>query len=98
MPATSSGKKRRRSMRRSSATRSSGREDRRRENRIMSVTATLTYHVFVSDPPAHGNGVLPNGELKGGSPVASTLICGSKDAVLTDPAFTRDQAQALGDW
>src|SRR5262249_44928822 len=29
---------------------------------------------------------------------ASTLIYGSKDAVLTDPAFTTDQARALGDW
>jgi glyoxylase-like metal-dependent hydrolase (beta-lactamase superfamily II) len=58
----------------------------------------LAYEVFVNDPPPHENGVLPNGEPKGGSPVASTLIYGSEDAVLTDPAFTRDQARALGDW
>src|SRR5262249_52896961 len=32
------------------------------------------------------------------SPVASALISGSKDAVLTDPAFTTEQAHALGDW
>src|SRR5262249_61932285 len=44
------------------------------------------------------NGRLPNGEPKGGSPVASTLICGSETAVLTDPAFTTDQARALGGW
>jgi glyoxylase-like metal-dependent hydrolase (beta-lactamase superfamily II) len=61
-------------------------------------TETLTYDVFVSDPPPHNDGLLPNGEPKGGSPVASTLIYGSEDAVLTDPAFTTDQAHALGDW
>ncbi len=59
---------------------------------------TLTYEVFVSDPPPRDSGFLPNGEPKGGSPVASTLILGSDKAVLTDPAFTTDQARALGDW
>jgi glyoxylase-like metal-dependent hydrolase (beta-lactamase superfamily II) len=61
-------------------------------------TEDLTYAVLVSDPPPLDNGLLPNGEPKGGSPVASTLIYGSEDAVLTDPAFTTDQARALGDW
>src|SRR5262245_50076703 len=64
----------------------------------MSASVTVTYDVFVNEPPAHAGGFLPNGELKGGSPVASTLICGTKDAVLIDPAFTTDQAQALGNW
>jgi glyoxylase-like metal-dependent hydrolase (beta-lactamase superfamily II) len=60
---------------------------------------TLSYDVFVNDPPPNDRaGLLPNGEPKGGSPVASTLIYGSEDAVLTDPAFTTDQASALGDW
>src|SRR5215471_12176145 len=59
---------------------------------------TLTYDVFINEPPSHNTGVLPNGEAKGGSPVASTLIYGSEDAVLTDPGFTTDQAHALGDW
>jgi glyoxylase-like metal-dependent hydrolase (beta-lactamase superfamily II) len=60
---------------------------------------TLSYEVFVNDPPPNDRaGLLPNGEPKGGSPVASTLIYGSEDAVLTDPAFTTDQASALGDW
>ena len=45
----------------------------------------LGYDVFVNDPPPQDNGLLPNGEPKGGSPVASTLIYGSRDAVLTDP-------------
>jgi glyoxylase-like metal-dependent hydrolase (beta-lactamase superfamily II) len=30
--------------------------------------------------------------------MASTLICGSEDAVLTDPGLTEDQARVLGDW
>jgi glyoxylase-like metal-dependent hydrolase (beta-lactamase superfamily II) len=64
----------------------------------MSTTASLAYDVFVNDPPPQDNGLLPNGEPKGGSPVASTLIYGNEDAVLTDPAFTTDQAEALGDW
>ncbi|HKE89682.1 MAG TPA: MBL fold metallo-hydrolase [Gemmatimonadales bacterium] len=58
----------------------------------------LRYAVFVNDPPPRTAGTLPNGEPKGGSPVASTLIYGRTDAVLTDPAFTTAQAQALGDW
>jgi hypothetical protein len=32
------------------------------------VTQTLSYDVFVNDPPPHNNGFLPNGERKGGSP------------------------------
>ena len=60
-------------------------------------TETLTYDVFVNEPPAQ-DGVLPNGEPKRFSPTASTLIYGSRDAVLTDPGMTTGQAQALGDW
>lgn len=59
--------------------------------------SSLSYDVFVNDPPPQ-NGLLPNGEPKRFSPVASTLIYGSGNAVLTDPAFTTDQARALGDW
>jgi glyoxylase-like metal-dependent hydrolase (beta-lactamase superfamily II) len=59
---------------------------------------TLTYDVFVNDPPPQDNGLLPNGEPKLFSPEASTLIYGSKDAVLTDPPMTEDQARVLGDW
>ncbi len=51
----------------------------------------------VNDPPLQ-NGLPPNGEPKRFSPVASTLIYGSENAVLTDPAFTADQARVLGDW
>jgi glyoxylase-like metal-dependent hydrolase (beta-lactamase superfamily II) len=58
----------------------------------------LSYDVFVNEPPPQDNGLLPNGDPKGGSPVASTLIYARQDAVLTDPGFTADQARALGDW
>ncbi len=57
----------------------------------------LSYDGFVNDPPPQ-DGVLPNGEPKRFSPLASTLIYGEKDAVLTDPGMTEDQARALGDW
>jgi glyoxylase-like metal-dependent hydrolase (beta-lactamase superfamily II) len=57
----------------------------------------LSYDVFVNDPPPQ-DGVLPNGEPKRFSPMASTLISGERDAVLTDPGMTTDQANALGDW
>lgn len=70
----------------------------RREEAIMNSTENFAYDVFVNDPPPQDNGLLPNGEPKGGSPVASTLIYGSRDAVLTDPGFTADQADVLGDW
>jgi glyoxylase-like metal-dependent hydrolase (beta-lactamase superfamily II) len=60
-------------------------------------TTTITYEVFVNDPPPQ-DGVLPNGEPKLFSPTASTLIYGSSDAVLTDPGMTEEQARVLGDW
>jgi glyoxylase-like metal-dependent hydrolase (beta-lactamase superfamily II) len=57
----------------------------------------LSYDVSVNDPPPQ-DGFLPNGEPKRFSPMASTLIYGSEDAVLTDPGMTEDQARVLGDW
>jgi glyoxylase-like metal-dependent hydrolase (beta-lactamase superfamily II) len=62
------------------------------------VTENLSYDVFVNEWPQQTNGLLPNGEPKRFSPEASTLICGSKNAVLTDPGMTADQARVLGDW
>ena len=56
------------------------------------------YDMFINDPPPHSDGLLPNGEPKGGSPVTSTLIYGNEDAVLTDPGFTTDHAAAVGEW
>jgi glyoxylase-like metal-dependent hydrolase (beta-lactamase superfamily II) len=63
----------------------------------MNPAGNLSYDVFVNDPPPP-DGFLPNGEPKRFSPMASTLICGREDAVLTDPGLTEDQARALGDW
>src|SRR6185437_6466461 len=64
---------------------------------VMNQAGNLAYDVFVNDPPPQ-DGFLPNGEPKRFSPMASTLIYGLKDAVLTDPGMTEDQARALGDW
>ncbi len=61
------------------------------------MAGNLAYDVFVNDPPPP-DGFLPNGEPRRFSPMASTLIWGSEDAVLTDPGLTEDQAQVLGDW
>jgi glyoxylase-like metal-dependent hydrolase (beta-lactamase superfamily II) len=61
------------------------------------MAGNLSYDVFVNDPPPQ-DGFLPNGEPKRFSPMASTLIYGSEDAVLTDPGLTEGQARALGDW
>src|SRR6201985_3457772 len=63
----------------------------------MTPAGNLSYDVFVTAPPPQ-DGVLPNGEPKRFSPMASTLIYGRRDAVLTDPGMTFDQARALGDW
>ena len=60
--------------------------------------STLSYDVFVNEPPTQDNGDLPNGERKLFTPTASTLISDSEHAVLTDPGLTIAQAQALGDW
>jgi glyoxylase-like metal-dependent hydrolase (beta-lactamase superfamily II) len=70
----------------------------RLQSTVVNSTENLAYDVFINEPPPQNNGVLPNGEPKGGSPVTSTLIYGNRDAVLTDPGFTTDQARALGDW
>jgi len=59
---------------------------------------SLSYDVFVNEEPSHSGQFLPNGDPKGGSPVASTLIYGGTHAVLTDPGFRAGQAGALGDW
>ena len=61
------------------------------------ISEGISYDVFVNDPPPQ-DGFLPNGEPKRFSPMASTLIYGDRDAVLTDPGMTEDQARVLGDW
>ena len=47
--------------------------------------------------PTPQEGSLPNGEPKRFSAMASMLIYGRQDAVLTDPGRTEDQARVLGD-
>ena len=54
----------------------------------------LSYEVFVNEWPQQTNGLVPNGERKRFSSQASMLICGSENAVLTDPGMTADQARA----
>jgi glyoxylase-like metal-dependent hydrolase (beta-lactamase superfamily II) len=63
----------------------------------MNQAGELAYEVFVNDPPPQ-EGTLPNGEPKRFSPMASTLIYGRENAVLTDPGMTEEQARVLGDW
>jgi len=65
----------------------------------MSANDTLGYKVFVSDPIALNVAEpLPNGESRMFAPLSSTLIFGTRDAVLTDAPLTIDQGSALGDW
>ena len=44
----------------------------------MNPAGNLSYDVFINEPPPQDNGLLPNGEPRGGSPVASTLILGNE--------------------
>ncbi|MFG1820645.1 MBL fold metallo-hydrolase [Kribbella sp. NPDC049174] len=57
----------------------------------------LAYEVFVSEAPAQ-RGELPNGAPRRFSPIASTLIYGQENAVLSDPGFNPSTARELGDW
>jgi glyoxylase-like metal-dependent hydrolase (beta-lactamase superfamily II) len=80
------------------ARRASGKRDREMSTDAEEGAAmSLAYDVFVNDPPPQ-DGLLPNGEPKRFSPMASTLIYGTEDAVLTDPGMTEEQARVLGDW
>ena len=59
----------------------------------------LSYDVFVSDGPAGaGDERMPDGAPLAWSPLSSTLIFGTQDALLVDPPFTRTQIQRVGDW
>jgi glyoxylase-like metal-dependent hydrolase (beta-lactamase superfamily II) len=59
----------------------------------------LSYDVFVSDGPVGaGDERMPDGAPLEWSPLSSTLISGTNDALLVDPPFTRTQIQAVGDW
>jgi glyoxylase-like metal-dependent hydrolase (beta-lactamase superfamily II) len=58
---------------------------------------TIVYDVFVSEAPAQP-GALPNGAPRSFSPIASTLVYGQENAVLSDPGFSPTVARDLGDW
>src|SRR6201993_53823 len=59
----------------------------------------LGYDVFVAEPiPQNVSQLLPNGDRPIWSPLSTTLIHGHSDAVLVDPPFTREQADAVGEW
>jgi glyoxylase-like metal-dependent hydrolase (beta-lactamase superfamily II) len=63
------------------------------------VTSSLHYELFVaSQIPQSGRGPLPDGGTRMWSPITSTLIQGTHDAVLVDPPLTTTQAADVGDW
>jgi glyoxylase-like metal-dependent hydrolase (beta-lactamase superfamily II) len=63
------------------------------------MTASLNYKLFVAEQiPQSGRGPLPDGSTRMWSPITSTLILGTRDAVLVDPPLTDAQAADVGDW
>ena len=63
------------------------------------MTSSLHYELFVaSQIPQSGRGPLPDGGTRMWSPITSTLIQGTHDAVLVDPPLTTTQAADVGDW
>jgi glyoxylase-like metal-dependent hydrolase (beta-lactamase superfamily II) len=63
------------------------------------MTTGLRHQLFVTDPiPQSGRSPLPDGSPRMWSPITSTLITGSRDAVLVDPPLTTAQAGDVGDW
>src|SRR2546427_9372620 len=64
----------------------------------ISMTAKLTWDVFVA-PPAPIAGEAPPGQTeRTWSPISATLISGENDAVLVDALLTADQGRELADW
>ena len=63
------------------------------------MTSSLHYKLFVADQiPQSGRGPLPDGSTRMWSPITSTLIMGTHDALLVDPPMTNTQAADVGDW
>jgi glyoxylase-like metal-dependent hydrolase (beta-lactamase superfamily II) len=63
------------------------------------VSSPLDHNAFVTEQiPQSGRGPLPDGSTRMWSPITSTLITGSREAVLVDPPMTIDQAGEVGDW
>ena len=63
------------------------------------MNSPLEHELFVTEQiPQSGRGPLPDGSTRMWSPITSTLITGSRDAVLVDPPMTIGQAGEVGDW
>jgi glyoxylase-like metal-dependent hydrolase (beta-lactamase superfamily II) len=63
------------------------------------MTEALQHNTFVTRQiPQSGRGPLPDGSTRMWSPITSTLIVGSREAVLVDPPLTTAQAADVGDW
>ena len=57
------------------------------------MNSSLQHKVFVTKQiPQSGRGPLPDGSTRMWSPITSTLILGTYDAVLVDPPLTNTQA------
>lgn len=63
------------------------------------MSGALEHEVFVTAQlPQAGRGPLPDGSTRMWSPITSTLVMGSREAVLVDPPLTVGQAGDVGDW
>ncbi len=62
------------------------------------MTTPLSYETFVSEGVQRANGALPSGEPIFSSPITSTLISGTEDALLVDPPFTLAQTARVAEW
>jgi len=62
------------------------------------MSSQLSYATFISQGVQRATGTLPNGEPIFSSPITSTLISGTEDALLVDPPFTLEQTARVGDW
>lgn len=63
------------------------------------MNSKLEHQLFVTRQiPQAGRGPLPDGSTRMWSPITSTLIMGSRDAVLVDPPLTTGQSAEVGDW
>jgi glyoxylase-like metal-dependent hydrolase (beta-lactamase superfamily II) len=66
---------------------------------ITEQAGVLAFDTFVAPSVAIVTNDLPPGQSsRAWSPIAATLICGERDAVLVDPLLTRQQGLALADW
>jgi glyoxylase-like metal-dependent hydrolase (beta-lactamase superfamily II) len=62
------------------------------------MSETLSFDVFVSGLAPVRGAQLPDGSSPHWSPLAHTLVYGTRTAALVDPPITRAQAAALTDW